>query len=504
MKDAEVADLLRSDTQLVLIEAPAGCGKTHQGAMLAADISARDRQSGLLILTHTHAARSVFAARTRGGSVSIRTIDSFLTEIAAAYHTVLELPQDVGRWARESGRYTEVAAHCRRLLEGSSMVATMLAERHPWIVCDEHQDASEDQHRAIMAIHSAGAKIRIFGDPMQMIFAKTDTAIRANVKRWEDLKDHGSWGELEHPHRWDPHAAELGEWVLHARRILRDGEKIDLTGRLPRGIKIHFAENSSAMPRKSIAMTNEHRAPINDITRRDQSLLVLTVNNDRVEHLNGFFGRSMPIWEGHTRDHLTALITCVRSNSGNAISITDGFLTFVYATTAKFTASDHGNRFKRQIEDRCDKRARGSTVYLQEMARHLLDEPDHRGVAKSLQKLVSFVRERKDGFAEVKLDLRSEIRDAINLGNFNDIDQGFAEISRRRSFTHPQPAPRSISTVHKSKGLECDNAMIMLCDKKSFSDSRYKRRLFYVGVSRAKRSLVLILSRNDSVPFLNI
>nr|WP_276509764.1 UvrD-helicase domain-containing protein [Tardiphaga robiniae] len=495
---------MRSEMPLVLIEAPAGCGKTHQGAIFAAETAARNKRGRLLILTHTHAARSVFAGRTKSGSVSIRTIDSFLTEIATAYHAALDLPLDVGRWARESGGYDDVARRCRQFLEGSSMVASMLADRHPWIVCDEHQDASEDQHRAIMAIHSAGARVRVFGDPMQMIFAKTEKEIQRNLKRWEDLKARGVWGELEHPHRWHPHSPELGEWVLQARHILRDGGSIDLTGRLPRGLAVHIAENSAPIPRNSMSMTAEHRAPINALTRRDRSLLVLASGNERVEHLNGFFGRSMPIWEGHTRDHLTALITCVRSASGDVGTISDGLLDFVYATTARFSASSHGNRLKAQIENGCSKRARGATVHLQVMARHLIDEPDHRGIAKVLLKLTELVRAKEEGFAEVALDLKSEIREAIQIGRFLNADEGFAEVSRRRSFTHPKPAPRSLSTVHKSKGLECDHALMMLCDKQSFSNSLYKRRVFYVGISRAKKALALVISRNDPVPFLSM
>lgn len=504
MKDDEVADLLRSDMPLVVIEAPAGCGKTHQGALFASDIAERTTRGRLLILTHTHAARSVFAGRTRSGSVVIRTIDSFLTEIASAYHAVLDLPVDVGRWARESGQYDEVARRCRHFLESSSMVASMLASRHPWIVCDEHQDASEDQHRAIMAIHSAGAKVRIFGDPMQMIFANSEADIRRNLARWDELKAQGQWGELARPHRWDPHSPELGEWVLEARRILRDGGVIDLTGRLPHGLSVHYAENSAPMPHMSMSMTPEHRAPINALTRGNSPLLVLTVGTDKVEHLNGFFRRSIPIWEGHRRDHLTALIVCVRANSGNVEEISDGFLAFVYATTARFSASSHGNRLKAQIAERCAKHPRGATIHLQAMARHLLDEPDHRGVAKALLKLSELVRAREQGFDEVALDLKSEIRDAIHLGRFVNVEDGFAEISRRRSFSHPQPAPRSVSTVHKSKGLECENAMMMLCDRQAYSNTLYKRRLFYVGASRAKRALSLIVSRDNISPLLRI
>ena len=85
MSDASVAAALRSAAPLVVIEAPAGCGKTHQGAAYARDVAqgTRDR---LLIITHTHAACGVFADRTAGlgRHVEIRTIDSLIAQIGGA------------------------------------------------------------------------------------------------------------------------------------------------------------------------------------------------------------------------------------------------------------------------------------------------------------------------------------------------------------------------------------------------------------------------------------
>ncbi|WP_420882218.1 AAA family ATPase [Rhizobium gallicum] len=166
MTDEDVAFLLRSDLALVTIEAPAGCGKTFQGANFALDAASSLSAGRVLILTHTHAARSVFANRTRRllDRVEIRTIDSFLTEIAAMYHRTLNLPLDVGSWARENSAYDVVAARCKELLECSGNVSRAAALRYPIIVCDEHQDASADQHAAIMAIHRAGSRVRFLGE----------------------------------------------------------------------------------------------------------------------------------------------------------------------------------------------------------------------------------------------------------------------------------------------------------------------------------------------------
>ena len=86
MSDDSVHAALRSDAPLVVVEAPAGCGKTTKGADYAREIAVADTTNRLLILTHTHAACSVFADRTRGvGSrVEIRTIDSVIAHIASA------------------------------------------------------------------------------------------------------------------------------------------------------------------------------------------------------------------------------------------------------------------------------------------------------------------------------------------------------------------------------------------------------------------------------------
>lgn len=506
MTDEDIARLLRSDLPLVTIEAPAGCGKTHQGASFATYAASRLSFGRVLILTHTHAARSVFAGRTRAvsGRVEIRTIDSFLTEIASVYHRALDLPFDVGTWARENNQYDVVASRSRRLLEASSLVAEATAQRYPVIICDEHQDASADQHHAVMAVHAAGASLRVFGDPMQVIFADGDADIRATLKRWDELKGRGGSGELSRPHRWSSGSPELGEWVLEARRVLQNGEMVNLAGCLPKGLSIHFAENSANAPHKALRMTKEHRAPVNTLLRGNNQLLVLTVGNDRVAHLNAFFGRSMRIWEGHTREHLSALMSCVRKHAGDADAIAEGFLTFVYATGTKLSSSSHGARLKTEVAQRCSKPARGMPAHLQTIARLLIAEPDHRGIARAAAHLIELVDRKEAGFREVEFDLKSEIRDAIRVGQFHSVDEGFAEITRRRTFSHPQPPRRGLSTIHKSKGLECDNALMLMCDRPSFSGTLYKRRLFYVGISRARKTLTLVLSRDNPTPLLTI
>lgn len=505
MKDEDVFSLLCSDQGLVVIEAPAGCGKTYQGARYASKAAQTLTAGRVLILTHTHAARSVFADRTKGESnrVEIRTIDSFLTEIAAMYHRALDLPADVGSWAREHNAYDVVAARCRRLLERAVSVAKAAAGQYPIIVCDEHQDASADQHAAVMALYKAGSAIRFFGDPMQIIYGGAGNGTRLALERWRQLTTLGGFGQLSVPHRWKEGSPDLGKWVLDARETLSNGRAISLAGALPRGLTVLHASNSASNARKALAMSREDRRPISDLATGSRQLLVLTSGNDRVDHLNAFFFRSMRIWEGHTRDALSALVGSAERSPGSAADITDAFINFVGATCTGFTTSTHGQRVRKEVEDKCVKPTRGMPAELQALSRILLERPDHQGIGLALSHLKGLIANKTAGFSTISIDLKSEFHDAVKLGNFASAQDGLAEITRRRTFSHAQPPSKCISTVHKSKGLECENALVMMCDKGSFSNTEYKRRLMYVGLSRAKKSLTLVVCRDNPTPLFS-
>jgi DNA helicase-2/ATP-dependent DNA helicase PcrA len=57
-----------------------------------------------------------------------------------------------------------------------------------------------------------------------------------------------------------------------------------------------------------------------------------------------------------------------------------------------------------------------------------------------------------------------------------------------------------ISTIHKAKGLEAPNVIIMPCDSTTFREK--DRRLLYVAISRASRRLTLVVSRSRPSPII--
>lgn len=507
MSDDEVAALLDSDEPLVVIEAPAGCGKTYQGSRYACRAARKLDAGRILILTHTHAACGVFSKATEGehSQVEIRTIDSLIVQIASAYHNSLGLPPDPYGWARQTREgMNGLASRVVMLLAQRPMISRALATRYPIIIGDEHQDSSAEQDAVVMALHRSGAKLRIFGDPVQRIYGGSDhSSAIEDRERWATLKSTGTFMELENPHRWRDGSVELGQWILDARRALRNGETVDLTGKLPKGLTV-IAVNNRAKTYAGYQLDRNDRRPIDSIVNAFDDLLVLTGQNNAVESLAAFWGRRLPIWEGHTRQALEELVDRASTFAGDPVRIAQSFTHFLGQVAVGFSASSHGDRFVREVSTGCTSAARGKPGLLQELGTYILIEPDHVGISRCLARLWELIEQRASGFQNIKINYRREYKDAIQLGVFTDPVDGLAEINRRRTFMRPMPPKKSISTIHKAKGLECDNAMIIPCDQRTFSCTEYARCKLYVAMSRAKHTLTLVLSRSNPSPLFDI
>jgi DNA helicase-2/ATP-dependent DNA helicase PcrA len=504
MSDEAVAQLLRSSSPLILVEASAGCGKTYQGAAYAKDIAATLGQGRLLILTHTHAACGVFADRTKaeGTHVEIKTIDALVGQIATAYHKSLGLPASLSTWAwqNDGAGFEIMAAKVAAFLIAQPMVARALARRYPVIICDEHQDSTEDQHSVVMALHAGGALLRIFGDPMQRIYGqKSDKAALADQKRWEALKQSAAFDRLDHPHRWKDGCPDLGGWILNARAALESGKPIDLTAERPRSVKL-FAADNIAQSRDMFQLSAQHRKPIDAHVREQTQLMILASHNPLVAALRAFWGRSIPIWEGHTRNALATLVNVTHEKSGDADALVGALMTFVGDIAVGFSSSSHGNRLVQEVKEGCTRQTTGKPANIQAMARAIIEQPSHVGVATALDIMQNLVETKGAGFDQIKIDHRTELRDAIRLGQFAEAQEGFAEITRKRSYVRPSPPARVLSSIHKAKGLECDNAMIVGCDKAQFSGTLYARCRMYVAISRARKSLTLVVPTANTSP----
>jgi DNA helicase-2/ATP-dependent DNA helicase PcrA len=379
------------------------------------------------------------------------------------------------------------------------MIAASLARRYPVVICDEHQDSSGDQHAVAMALHGHGALLRLFADPMQKIFREETLPGGFAPYSWDDLHSKADITDaLDHPHRWNNGCPLLGKWTMDARIALKSGGKIDLR-QPPPSVKVVYAENQAQRNLDYRLIANDRKA-IDEFEKRQSSLLILTRHNDTARAIRAFFYRRLLLWEGYTRPALERLVNVTHGGS-TLEALADAVIAFTGDVAKGFSPSAFGNRFKQEIGERCTKRVTGKPAAIQELARFIINEPDHRGVAKMLRRLSEF-SETDRNFVDVRLDCHKEFWDAVRLSEFETAETGLAEITHRRTYSRPKPPDRAISTIHKAKGLECASVILMPCDAKTFPDKADARCLLYVAISRARKELMLVVSRDNPSPLL--
>ncbi|WP_063808451.1 UvrD-helicase domain-containing protein [Burkholderia cepacia] len=507
MSDASVAEALRSEVQRVVVEAPAGTGKTHQAASYARDATtALGRGQRVLILAHTHSACDVFSSRTTdlAGRLRIGTIDSLVATIAQIYHRALDLPADIHAWSIDRGQecYADLANRVRRLIVRSPGIASAVAERHPIVICDEHQDASSDQHTIVALLAQAGAKVRFFGDPMQTIFS-TGREREAHELQWRELvASANAFERLGTAHRWANGSPELGAWVLEQREHLRAGGSVDLRNRLPRGLRLLRADNRA--PRfGGFQLSPAERRPLDIVVRDSPNLLVLTAHNQTVFGLNAFWGARIPIWEGYTRNALGDLLAACRIRSGDPVALGRAMCTFLEAIGKGFSPTAFGNRLAQELETRCARPCRGKPAEIQSIARLILQTPDHTGVGEAIDRIHHLMNTSRH-FSDARIDLRMEFAQARRIQAHPDISTVLAGLAYQRGKGNDRAPSRSISTIHKSKGLECDSAILIPCDAGSLAHNQKNRCLLYVALSRSCEQLTLVIPEANPSPLLHL
>jgi hypothetical protein len=369
------------------------------------------------------------------------------------------------------------------------------------VICDEHQDCNGDQHAVSMALLAYGSRVRIFGDPMQRIYKEKALIGASEPCNWAALAALADAFELlDMPHRWNDGCPELGKWTLRARETLKAGGKIDLRDPLPPSVEIVFAENQARRNLDYQLSTADRRA-IDAFERTHKSLLILTHFNDTARSLRAFFSRRIPLWEGHMRSGLEELVDAISAGRGDPTALARAVVIFMNDIGKGFSPTAFGNRFEKEVRERCSIRTSGKPAAIQALASRIVAEPDHRGVANALRDLATLKHSNSD-FAEIEMDCHAEFWEAVRLGDFADVDRGFAEITHRRTYSRPEPADKAISTIHKAKGLQCSSAIVMPCDADTFPDTFEARCLLYVALSRAKNRLLLAVSRHSQSPLL--
>lgn len=217
-----------------------------------------------------------------------------------------------------------------------------------------------------------------------------------------------------------------------------------------------------------------------------------------MQAIRAALGRSMPVWEGlrappcrRSRSGWPAAPTLLRSPKLRWPSCRKPVPAFLTASSprgcvARSPAAAPGRRGESLRRFR-PWRAGSST------------SPTTRVSAPFFQFLHGAIKEQAD-FAGLHVDYPREYWEAVRLCAATDLRSGLAEQARLNAQIRRLPPPRAISTIHKAKGLEAPNVMIMPCDGATFREN--DRRPLYVAISRASRRLTLVVSRSNPSPIV--
>jgi DNA helicase-2/ATP-dependent DNA helicase PcrA len=497
VKDARAA--LRSGAPLVTVEAPAGCGKTHEALQCAIDLAADTQEwQEVLLLAHTNAAVAEFRRRARaaGSRVNATTIDAFARGLVAPYASALGLPVPLlpGNGPGEVP-FEQLAPKALELLSRAPSIARALRSRYPVILLDEHQDARQDQHDLAMELGRCTAgRVRIFGDPMQAIYDFKG----ASLIDWETVAGAADINTaLDEPHRWTE-ATALGKWILRARAALQAGGRLP-ADEAPPSVRVLRLPALPDMPNPR--STRVPQALIKILHRRlrelDGSVAVLTRNSAHGRGLLSAARGALVINEGVEFGLAPNALASAEAAKGDPHQLANLVINLLSETCRGFDANVRNQLSKSLLCDRVDRGRRSVIAPLLDALEPLYATPDLDTWSAAIRRIA---RNSPDW---MKIDLRSDLRILGSLRVHKDESPREAlDLAIRRAHRTAIAPTRCVSTIHKAKGQEFDHVIIAHCSATPFPNTLEARRLLYVALSRARKSITILASGSAPSPLL--
>ncbi|MBI2862800.1 MAG: ATP-dependent helicase, partial [Chloroflexi bacterium] len=470
---------LRSQAPKVLIEAPAGFGKTYESVAAARDLSETlEEGQKVLLLAHTNTAVQTFRSRLShlGKKFEAMTLDSFAFANVAPYARELGLPVPL-RVGKNAVEFPVLAKKLNELYNRSNTIARATADRYPVIILDEHQDARREQHSFVSALAYAGnSRLLVFGDPMQAIF---DFDPKEAIVKWPDLtKEATVTDELTDPHRWQE-APELGDWIKEARKELMNGGK-PIWSEAPKAVDVRRLPELDDMQQFSPIPPYKIAGVLNSLLNHCQgSVALLTKTNHNVTGLLRAVKHRLRLNEGAEFKAAYDILPDVVEAAGNPVAMSGHVLRLLRATGTGCT-KDFSARVKKRLKpEGVNLKASGKLQPFLETLQRVYEEP-------SLETWCSVVdqvrRKPPEGIGIEQPDCLHVL--AALGGDEQDPLLALDNVCRERRSTLPQHRA-TVSTIHKVKGQEYDNIILCHFSARPFPDDEEARKLLYVALSRA-------------------
>jgi DNA helicase-2/ATP-dependent DNA helicase PcrA len=411
------------------------------------------------------------------------------------------------------------------LLRDRPDVREELSRRYRYLLVDEYQDTNRAQYQIAKGIALAHHNICVTGDPDQSIYRWRGADIK-NILSFEEDWPEAVVVKLEENFRSTPNILEKADQLIAANKNRKE-KRLLATHKRGKDVEIETCDDESgeahAVADKIEALINEGKDPnemavfyrVNAMSRGIEEAFVQRQLPYQVVRGVEFYARK------EIRDLLAYLKVLVNPQDDVAFLRAVG----THPRGIGKTSLDRLRQFSQ---------GRGQSLYdaaLKADQVETINRPTQGriiGFAKTLEKFQSEIEQEVAPLMEV-LFTESGMADALNkdeeaVENINQLINSAAEYDQRAetpnlmdylqmialysdSDAYDAESGRvSLMTLHAAKGLEFDHAFIIgledgiLPHERSVygdaDDLEEERRLFFVGITRARKTLNILYARN--------
>ena len=421
------------------------------------------------------------------------------------------------------------------ILRTQPEILASVTERHPHLLIDEYQDTSQVQQRMTALIAMAGAEQSLFvvGDPDQSIYAFRSARINGILEFSATYPECRIY-HLTHNYRSTPEIIDAAQNLIdfNTARIEREANPIRAAGSPLNWIRGYNADEEARLISRYIwRLKMENDAPWNDFcvayrTHQQSRVLSAVLREDDIPFtITGdydFFNRQeIKLFLNWLRlvqnpKDETALLNVVKTpprgigqvtlralrNAAHTNNISmNTMLAEIHAekhsaeTLARFGISEKivakFNRLQQELTTLQDLGLSGSPL---EVIVQLSD----------LVGLRAYIEDQPDAESRIThiQDLRN-MADGYPAGSLTEFLEHVAVSSERKQQEEQSINAVTLTTLHQAKGLEFPHCVISgvetgllphsLC--RTAAEIEEERRLFYVGVTRAKDTLAISWSQ---------
>lgn len=403
-----------------------------------------------------------------------------------------------------------------RMISESNVLIEVYQEKYPVIIVDEFQDSSDLQFEIVKRLKGSNSYLLLFADELQQIYEWRGAALD-RIKQAENFYNIQS-KTLNTLHRFKD-KPELKRIFENLRFNYREEQNNPIDCRNCSDFKIQpFDAQVRAAP---IGCFNLLRSKVKFLQRHESqsSVGVLFYRNDYMSNTKRHF-RNFGIWcreiskADEQHNFFRRLIIPLRDIKSNKLKI------ILYVYRSILIESVDGNY--KVPWDKIEKKYLQSNgpIGIGRYGREeaiLLIENINNLLAIKFDTISSFLGEISRKLGTLKRTFRSN-GDIFNLyESFADIATAHPTLSSSEiteliegkflqlQFARIQRLGRGIYvlTIHQAKGKEFDHVILPYVDSRSFRDTLNFRKLFYVGVTRAKQSVTIMFPINDKSNILD-